>query len=62
MDDLKETFNTLHSYNIKLNPSKCAFGVMTGKFVGFMMSQRGIKVNPNKIWAIMEIAPPRNIK
>ena len=62
MDDLKETFDTLHSYIMKLNPSKCAFGVMVGKFLGFMVSQRGIKVNPDKIRAIMEMAPPRNIK
>ena len=38
LDDLRETFNTLHSYNIKLNPDKCAFGVMVGKFLGFMVS------------------------
>ena len=62
MDDLKETFNTLHSYNIKLNPSKCALEVTTRKFLGFMVSQRGIEVNPDKIQAIMEMAPPRNVK
>ena len=38
MDDLKETFDTLYSYNMKLNPSKCAFGVMAGKFLGFTVS------------------------
>ena len=38
LDDLKETFDTLHSYNMKLNPSKCAFGVTTEKFLGFMVS------------------------
>ena len=37
-EDLRETFNTLRSYNMKLNPSKCAFGVMAGKFLGFMVS------------------------
>ena len=62
MDDLKETFNTLCSYNMKLNLSKCAFGVTAGKFLGFMVSQRGIEVNPNKIRAIIKIAPPRNVK
>ena len=62
LDDLKVTFDTLHSYNMKLNPSKCAFVVMAGKFLGFMESQRGIEVNPNKIQAIMEMTPPRNIK
>ena len=51
LDDLKETFDTFHSYNMKLNPRKCTFGVTAGKFLGFMVSQRGIKVNPDKIQA-----------
>ena len=38
LDDLKETFNTLRSYNMKLNPSKCAFRVMAKKFLRFMVS------------------------
>ena len=62
LEDLKETFNTLRSYNMKLNPGKCAFGVTTGKFLGFMVSQRGIEANPDKIRAIIEMAPPRNVK
>ena len=62
MNDLRETFDTFWSYNMKLNPSKCAFGVAAGKFLGFMVSQRGIKVNPDKIRAIMEMAPLRNVK
>ena len=61
-EDLKETFGTLRSYNMKLNPRKCAFGVTAGKFLGFMVSQRGIEANPDKIRAIMEMAPPRNVK
>ena len=47
---------------MKLNPSKCAFGVTTGKFLGFMVSQRGIDVNPEKVQAIMELAPPKTVK
>ena len=62
LEDLKETFDTLPSYNIKLNPGKCSFGVTTGKFLGFMVSQRGIEVNPNKIRSIIEMAPPKNLK
>ena len=62
LDNLRETFNTLQSYTMKLNPNKCAFGVMMGKLLGFMVSQRGIKVNPKKIWAIMELEPPRTVK
>ena len=62
LGDLKETFNTLHSYNIKLNSSKCAFKVTARKFLGFMMSQKGIEVNLDKVQAIMELTPPKNIK
>ena len=47
---------------MKLNPGKCAFGVMAGKFLGFMVSQRGIEANPDKIQAIMEMKPPKNMK
>uniref|UniRef100_A0A7N2MBY2 Uncharacterized protein n=1 Tax=Quercus lobata TaxID=97700 RepID=A0A7N2MBY2_QUELO len=47
---------------MKLNPGKCAFGMTVGKFLGFMVSQRGIKSNPDKIQAIIEMAPPKNVK
>ena len=53
LEDLRETFNTLRSYNMKLNPGQCAFGVMVEKFLGFMVSQRGIEANLDKIRAIM---------
>ena len=62
LDDLQETFDTLRSYNMKLNPSKCVFGVTTGKFLGFMVSQRGIEVNPEKVRAIMKLGSPRTMK
>ena len=62
LDDLQETFDTLRQYNMRLNPSKCAFGVSSGKFLGFMVSHRGIEVNPDKIQAILNMEPPRNIK
>ena len=62
MDDLQETFDILGQYNIKLNPNKCAFEVSSGKFLGFMASHRGIEANPNKIQAILEMKPLRNIK
>ena len=47
---------------MKLNPCKCAFGVTAGKFLGFMLSQRGIEVNPEKVQAIIELEPLRKIK
>ena len=62
MDDLKETFNTFRQYSMKLNPSKCAFGVSSGKFLGFMVLQRGIEANPEKVRAILEMSSPRTTK
>ena len=62
LDDLQETFDTFRSYNMKLNPSKYVFGVTAGKFLGFMVSQRGIEVNPEKVRAIMELEPSRTVK
>ena len=52
----------LRRYNMKLNSSKCAFGVSLGKFLGFMVSHRGIEANPDKIQVILNMEPPRNIK
>ena len=62
LDDLQETFDTLRQYKMKLNPRKCAFGVALGKFLSFMVSQRGIEANPDKIQAILNMEPPKNIK
>ena len=47
---------------MKLNPSKCVFGVTAGKFLGFMVSHRSIEVNSEKVRAIMELEPPRTVK
>ena len=47
---------------MKLNPSKCAFRVSSGKFLGFMVSQRGIEVNEDKIQAILNMKPLKNIR
>ena len=62
LDDLKETFATLRQYQMKLNPSKCAFGVASGKFLGFMVSQREIEANPKKVRAILDMTSPRIVK
>ncbi|KAM2222381.1 hypothetical protein ACFXTI_016544 [Malus domestica] len=53
--NLSETFTILKRYRIRLNPNKCAFGVGSGKFLGFMISQRGIEANPEKIKAILDM-------
>ncbi|KAL0402738.1 UNVERIFIED_CONTAM: Retrovirus-related Pol polyprotein from transposon.6 [Sesamum latifolium] len=44
--DLEETFSVLRKYKLKLNPAKCAFGAQGGRFLGFMVTQRGIEANP----------------
>ncbi|RVW39239.1 Transposon Ty3-G Gag-Pol polyprotein [Vitis vinifera] len=49
-------------YDMKLNPSKCAFSVSVGKFLGFMVSQRGIEVSPDQVKAVMETPPLRSKK
>ena len=46
--DLEELFVTISKYRLKLNPEKCVFGVEVGKFLGFMLTERGIKANPDK--------------
>ena len=48
-DDLEECFEVVRRYRMKLNPKKCTFGVKSGKFLGFIVSQRGIEANPRKI-------------
>ena len=62
LDDLRETFATIKQYQMKLNPGKCVFGVASGKFLGFMLSQRGIEANPEKVQAIINMASPKTVK
>jgi hypothetical protein len=62
IDDLEETFASLHEYCWKLNPNKCIFGVPSGKLLGFIISHRGIKDNPKKISAITSMKAPMCIK
>ncbi|KAM1551787.1 hypothetical protein ACFX10_043872 [Malus domestica] len=56
--NLSETFTILKRYRIRLNPNKCAFGIGSAKFLGFMISQRGIEANPKKIKAILNMKEP----
>ena len=63
LDDLKKTFNTLRQYGMKLNQTKYTFGVSSGKFLGFMVSQRRIiEANPEKVKAILEMSSPKTVK
>ncbi|CAA0820110.1 Unknown protein, partial [Striga hermonthica] len=59
---LSEVFDILREYSMVLNPKKCTFGVGSGKFLGYMVSHRGIEANPIKIQAILDLAPPTSIK
>ena len=59
---LAETFQVLKSYNMKLNPAKCAFRVSVGKFLGFIVNNRGIEANPDKIKVMLDMMPPSNVK
>nr|XP_009386626.1 PREDICTED: uncharacterized protein LOC103973709 [Musa acuminata subsp. malaccensis] len=60
--DLAETFDTLRRFGLRLNPAKCAFGVTSGKFLGFIIHERGIDANLEKIQAIIDMQPPRTIR
>src|ERR1041385_5945675 len=55
VEDLRETLRNLDKMQLKLNPKNCVFGVPSGKLLGFVVSHRGIKVNPDKIKAIEQM-------
>ncbi|KAJ8632913.1 hypothetical protein MRB53_026249 [Persea americana] len=58
LTDLRQIFGILHQYQLKLNASKCAFGVGSGKFLGSLVTRRGIEANPDQITAIQELQCP----
>jgi hypothetical protein len=60
--DLQETFANFRQAGLKLNPEKCVFGVKKGKFLGCLVSTKGIEANPNKIEAILRMEPPNSKK
>ncbi|KAK0571858.1 hypothetical protein LWI29_022699 [Acer saccharum] len=62
LDHLRETFEVLQQNQMRLNPDKCAFGVSTRKVLGFMVHERGIEANPEKIKAILELQSPTTLK
>jgi hypothetical protein len=47
--DLRQTFDNLDRFKLKLNPTKCSFGVPVGQLLGFLVSARGIEANPEKV-------------
>ena len=60
--NLVATFVNLRRFNIKLNPEKCVFGVPKVKLLGYIMFECGIEANPEKITAISNMGPIRNVK
>ena len=60
--DLTNIFEILRGHKLRLNASKCSFGVDSGKFLGYMVTHQGIEVNPDQIKAINSLQPPRNLK
>ena len=59
---LSEAFQVLREYNMKLTKGKCAFGVSAKKFLGFIVNNRGIEANLDKIKVVLDMPPPSNIK
>lgn len=62
LDDLEDYFQTVKDHKIRLNPTKCNFGLGSGKFLGCTVSKRGIEVNPEKIKAILDVRSPQSFK
>ena len=60
--DLQTIFEILRKYKLRLNASKCSFGMGLGKFLGYMVTRRGIEVNPDQIKTINNLRSPRNPK
>jgi hypothetical protein len=60
--DLQETFANFKQASLKLNPEKCVYGVKKGKFLGYLVSTKGIEANPSKIEAILRMEPPSTKK
>ena len=62
LGDLENIFEILRKHKLCLNASKCSFGVGSGKFLGYMITHRGIEVNPDQVKAINNLQPPQNSK
>ena len=59
LEALKRFFERIRQFRLTLNPKKCTFGVTFGKLLGYMVSERGIKADPDKIRAILDMPTPR---
>src|SRR3954468_20211601 len=59
---LQKLFDRLKKFKLRLNPNKCIFGVRSSKLLSFIVSSKGIEVDPTKVKAIQEMPAPRNEK
>jgi hypothetical protein len=57
--NLRLALERMRRYGLKMNPLKCAFGVFAGKFLGFIIHEHGIEINPIKIESINKVKPPQ---
>ena len=62
VENLRKLFERLRKFQLKLNPVKCTFGATSGKLLGFIVSRKGIEVDPDKIKAIQNLPPPHTQK
>ncbi|KAK9017849.1 hypothetical protein V6N11_000850 [Hibiscus sabdariffa] len=62
LTNLEKIFRRLRKFRLKLNPAKCTFGVTSGKLLGFIISRKGIEIDPDKVRAIQELPPPKTQK
>ena len=62
INDFRNIFEVLRRHKLRLNASKCSFGVGFGKFLGYMITHHGIEVNLDQINTINSLQPPRNLK
>lgn len=62
VSQLWEYFTMLNKFGMKLNPTKCTFGVALGEFLGYLVTKSGIEANPKKITALIDTPPPRSVR
>jgi len=60
--DLKTIFNIMRVHQLKMNPTKSFLGVASGKFLGFVVTSKGIHLNPEKVRSVQEMQPPKNLR
>ena len=60
--DVKTVFEIMREYQLKMNPTKSFLGVASGKFLGFVVTSKRIHLDPEKVCAVQEMQPPRNLR